>query len=152
MTARVLQTFQGQLQAVASLVVFMPLIISTGGNAGSQSATLVIRALATDQIRPTDWLAVVLKEALVGLALGAVVGMLGMFGGLFFSVHLAITVALSVLAVVTVGALLGAVMPLLIQRVGLDPAVSSTPFIASLSDVVGLLIYLTVAGVVMRAH
>ncbi len=150
LTATVMQSFEDELARALTLAIFIPLIISTGGNAGSQSATLVIRALAVDEVRPRDWAKVAIREAAVGICLGVVVGALG-FGRAFFaaemgdSVPLALVVSLSVIAVVTVGSLLGALLPLLIQRVGLDPAVSSTPFIASLSDVVGLLIYLSIA-------
>lgn len=156
LTANVMESFQGELAHVIALVVFVPLIISTGGNAGSQSATLVIRALAVDEVKPSDWVKVASREIVVGLCLGIVVGVLG-FGRAFFTgegdgaVPLALVVATSIVAVVTVGSLVGSLLPLLIQRVGLDPAVSSTPFIASLSDVVGLLIYLTIARVLMHA-
>jgi magnesium transporter len=150
LTATVMQGFQDDLARALTLAVFIPLIISTGGNAGSQSATLVIRALAVEEVRPADWAKVAIREATVGVCLGLVVGGLG-FGRAFFaaepgdSVALAVVVSTSILAVVTVGSLVGSLLPLLIQRVGLDPAVSSTPFIASLSDVVGLLIYLSIA-------
>lgn len=153
LTASVMQGFEGELSRAIMLVVFIPLIISTGGNAGSQSATLVIRALAVEEVRPADWVKVAAREALVGICLGLVVGALG-FGRAFFAtdhdaVPLAIVVASSIVAVTTVGSLLGSLLPLVIQRVGLDPAVSSTPFIASLSDVVGLLIYLSIARVML---
>lgn len=150
LTATVMQGFEEELARALTLAIFIPLIISAGGNAGSQSATLVIRALAVDEVKPRDWIKVALREAAVGICLGIVVGLLG-FGRAFFaaelgeSVPLAIVVSLSVLSVVTVGSLLGALLPLLIERAGLDPAVSSTPFIASLSDVVGLFIYLSIA-------
>ncbi len=154
MTASVMERFQTQLSHSFALMFFIPLIISTGGNAGSQSAALVIRALATDEIRPRDWMRVVVREAAVGVALGVVVGGLGFLRAFFGPLGagaLAITVGISILMVVTVGALLGSVFPLVIARLGFDPAVSSTPFIASLSDVVGLLIYLGVAEWVMHA-
>jgi magnesium transporter len=155
LTANVMEGFEAELSRALSLVVFIPLIISTGGNAGSQSATLVIRALAVQEVRPSDWVRVASRELFVGILLGLVVGVLG-FGRAFFTggvgdpVPLAIVVASSIVAVVTVGSLVGSLLPLLIQRVGLDPAVSSTPFIASLSDVVGLLIYLTIARTLLH--
>ncbi len=150
LTATVMQQFQGELRRVIELAVFVPLIISAGGNAGSQSASLVIRALAVGDAKPSDWLKVLAREAITSLALGLVVGLLG-FGRAFFAgdpgraIPLAATVSISTLAVVVVGSLVGSLLPLAIQRLGLDPAVSSTPFIASLVDVVGLLIYLSVA-------
>lgn len=153
MTASVMQSFEDALARAITLAVFIPLIISTGGNAGSQSATLVIRALAVGDVTPRDWLKVAGRELLVGVSLGLVVGALGLLRAYFASdaaaIPLAITVGLSIVLVVTVGSLLGSLLPLLIQRVGLDPAVSSTPFIASLSDVVGLLVYLGTASVLM---
>ena len=154
LTASVMERFQADLSRVIALAVFIPLIISTGGNAGSQSATLVIRALAVEEVRPSDWLRVAKRELLVGIALGAVVGLLG-FARAFFTGHfdepvrLALVVSISIVSVVIVGSLVGSLLPLVIKRAGLDPAVSSTPFIASLSDVVGLLIYLGIARVLL---
>jgi magnesium transporter len=153
LTANVMQSFEGQIQRVVVLAVFIPLIISTGGNAGSQSATLIIRALSLEEVRPSDWLRVLGRELLTGLALGVVVGLLGFARAWFAAdesaLQLATVVSVSILAVVTVGSLVGSLLPLLIQRVGLDPAVSSTPFIASLSDVIGLLVYLGIASALL---
>lgn len=153
LTASVMQSFEGALERAITLAVFIPLIISTGGNAGSQSATLIIRALAVGDIVPRDWLKVAGRELLIGICLGLVVGVLGVgrayFAGDADAIPLAMTVGISIVMVVTVGSLLGALLPLLIQRVGLDPAVSSTPFIASLSDVVGLMVYLGTATLLM---
>jgi magnesium transporter len=154
LTASVMEGFEDELRTVIALAVFVPLIISSGGNAGSQSASLVIRALATGQVQPRQWLRVLGREAVVSVALGLVLGVLG-FGRAFFTgqagepVPLALVVCISTIAVVVVGSLVGSLLPMAIQRVGLDPAVSSTPFIASLSDVVGLLIYLSVAKVIL---
>lgn len=150
LTASVMEHFEGAIHELAVLAVFLPLIISTGGNAGSQSASLVIRALATEEVRPRDWLRVLRRELAVGIALGLVVGVLGFVRAFFTAdageaLSFAAVVSVSIVGVVTVGSLVGALLPLIIQRVGLDPAVSSTPFIASLSDVVGLLIYLSIA-------
>jgi magnesium transporter len=153
LTANVMQSFEGEIQRVVILTVFIPLIISTGGNAGSQSATLIIRALSLDEVKPSDWLRVLGRELLTGLALGVVVGGLGFARAWLAADHeafqLAIVVSTSIVAVVTVGSLVGSLLPLLIQRVGLDPAVSSTPFIASLSDVIGLLVYLGIASAML---
>lgn len=153
LTANVMQSFEGALQRVIVLAVFIPLIISTGGNAGSQSATLIIRALSLHEVQPRDWVRVLVRELGVGLALGAVVGVLGFCRAYFASDHqaleLAFVVSTSIVSVVTVGSLVGSLLPLLIQRIGLDPAVSSTPFIASLSDVIGLLVYLGIASAIL---
>ena len=154
LTATVMERFQMELARVVQLAVFVPLIISAGGNAGSQSASLVIRALAVGEAEPSDWLKVLTRESVTSVSLGLVVGVLG-FGRAFFTggeqaLPLAATVSLSTLSVVVVGSLVGSLLPLAIQRVGLDPAVSSTPFVASVVDVVGLLLYLTIAGAVMN--
>jgi magnesium transporter len=154
LTATVMERFESELRTVIELVVFVPLIISSGGNAGSQSASLMIRALAVGDVKPADWARVLGREALTSLALGLVLGALG-FGRAFFTGQgegawsLAATVSLSTLSVVVVGSLVGSMLPIIIQRLGFDPAVSSTPFIASLVDVVGLLIYLTIAQIVL---
>lgn len=154
LTANVMHSFEGQLERVIELAMFIPLIISTGGNAGSQSATLVIRALSLGEVRPGDWMRVLGREALAGVALGLVVGVLGFARAYFASeehaLALALVVSISILSVVMVGSLVGSLLPLLIQKVGLDPAVSSTPFIASLSDVIGLLVYLGVATALLH--
>jgi magnesium transporter len=135
---------------IAPLLWFVPVIISSGGNSGSQSASLMIRALATGEVRPRDFGRVIVREAAMGLTLGVILGVCGVGRALAWSATrtLAVvgTVSLTIVAVVTFGAVLGAGLPLLLRRLGLDPAVSSTPFIASLSDVAGLLIYLAVAS------
>ena len=154
LTATVMEQYQGQLARVIELAVFVPLIISAGGNAGSQSASLIIRALAIGDVEPKDWARVFGREVVTSLALGLVLGVLG-FARAYFTpgdagaLQLAATVSCATLSVVVVGSLVGSLLPLAIQRVGLDPAVSSTPFIASVVDVVGLLIYLSVAGVML---
>lgn len=153
LTANVMQSFSDEIERVVTLAVFIPLIISTGGNAGSQSATLIIRALSLHEVEPKDWLRVLGRELLVGISLGLVVGVLGFARAYFASdtdaILLAIVVSVSIVAVVLVGSLTGSLLPLVIQRLGLDPAVSSTPFIASLSDVVGLLVYLGIASAIL---
>ena len=153
-TATVMERSQETLQTVIALAVFVPLIISSGGNAGSQSASLVIRALAVGEVEARDWMRVLGRESLTSLALGGVLAALG-FARVFFldggpdPVPLALTVSLSILAVVVMGSLVGSLLPIGIQRVGLDPAVSSTPFIASLVDVLGLLVYLSMARLIL---
>jgi magnesium transporter len=155
LTASVMERFEDELATAITLAVFVPLIISSGGNSGSQSASLIIRALATGDVEPSDWFKVLARELVVSVALGLVLGALG-----FLRAYLAaepgddawvigLAVSVSTIGVVLVGSLVGSLLPLAIQRVGLDPAVSSTPFIASLVDVVGLLIYLTVAGAIL---
>ncbi len=153
LTATVMEHYAARLSAAITLAVFVPLIISSGGNSGSQSAALIIRALALGDVTPADWKRVLGRELVVSLALGMVLGVLGFarayLAGDGDALELGFAVSLSTLGVVMVGSLVGSLLPLAIQRVGLDPAVSSTPFIASLIDVVGLLIYLSVAGAVL---
>jgi magnesium transporter len=154
LTANVMEENRGTLEFALELAIFIPLIISSGGNAGSQSSSLLIRALAVGEVRPRDWARVLGREVFIGLALGLLLGLIG-FGRAYLAGatvppgQLATAVGLSVVAVVTMGTLIGSLLPLIIRRVGLDPAVSSTPLIASLSDVLGLLIYFGIARLVL---
>lgn len=146
-------------QAVV-LVLFVPLIISSGGNSGSQSATLVIRAMALGEVDVGDWWKVIRREVLLGLSLGLLLAVLGFLrialgarlgGG--YGEHWALVglaVGVSLICVVLWGVLVGSMLPFLLRRLGADPATSSNPFIATICDVTGLLIYFTVASLVMR--
>ncbi len=153
LTASVMNKHEADMAAVVELVIFIPLIISSGGNSGSQSSSLIIRALAVGEVVPADWVRILVREAGIGLVLGLVLGIVGFVRALVIgSAHafeLALSVSISVLAVVTVGTLVGSLLPLAIKRVGLDPAVSSTPFIASLVDVLGLLVYFSIARMIL---
>jgi magnesium transporter len=152
LTASVMHSYERELAVLVDLVIFIPLIISSGGNAGSQSSSLVIRAMAVGEVRPTDWARILVREAGIGLVLGVVLGVLGFLRayltGAEQALRIAAAVAVSVVSVVTTGTLVGSLLPLAIKRVGLDPAVSSTPFIASLVDVLGLLVYFSVSRIV----
>jgi magnesium transporter len=155
LTASVIRENQDFLQATLELVLFIPLIIASGGNAGSQSATLIIRAMAVGELTPRDWAKVLGRELLIGLSLGVALGFMGFAGGWFAGetvspVAIATAVGTSVLAIVTLSTMIGSLLPLLIRRVGLDPAVSSTPFIASVVDVLGLIVYFAVANVILH--
>ncbi len=153
LTATVMEEHAGTLGAMAGLVLFIPLIIATGGNSGAQSSTLIIRALAVGELTPGDWWRVMMRELGIGVALGVVLGLIGFLRAFFVGDAtarlLAITVAASIVAIVTMGTLMGSLLPLGIKRLGLDPAVSSTPFIASLVDVLGLLLYFGMANLVL---
>ena len=142
-------TSDAAIAAFVPLLWFLPLIISSGGNAGSQSASLMIRALAVGEVRPQDFVRVLSRELVIGVSLGLALSFVGVGRVLLWSdtrtFAMAATVSLSVISVVTIGALLGAGFPLLLRRLNIDPAVASTPFIASLSDVVGLVIYFEIA-------
>ncbi|MEM9864786.1 MAG: magnesium transporter [Myxococcota bacterium] len=156
LTATVMEANQSALDAARSLAIFIPLIISSGGNAGSQSSTLIIRAMAVGEATPRDWLRVLGRELAIGLSLGLLLSLMG-FGRAFLSggeveaLSLAWVVSASILAVVTLSTIIGSLLPMLIQRLGLDPAVSSTPFIASVVDVLGLLVYFGLATWILSA-
>lgn len=154
-TASAMGSFEDEISRAVVLAVFIPLIISSGGNSGSQAATLVIRAMALGQVRIRDWWRVMHREVLTGVALGGMLGAIALarvvlwealfasYGELYLWVGL--TVGLSVLGVVLWGTLSGAMLPFLLRRLGLDPANASSPFVATLVDVTGIIIYFSVA-------
>lgn len=152
-TASALQHYEGRLKTWPWLMLFIPLIMSSGGNSGNQSATLIITALSTGNIRLSDWYRIAWRELQVGLMLG---GFLAIFG--FLVVWLItedpaagthrwwpLVVPLSLIMVVTCGAFFGSMLPLIFKRLGLDPALMSNPFVAGLSDILAIVIYMTVA-------
>jgi len=159
LTATAMGFFAAEIQKAVTLALFVPLIISSGGNSGSQAATLVIRALALGEVTLRDWWRVMRREILAGLALGAILGAIGfvritlwsafsdIYGPHWFLI--AVTVTISLVGVVLWGTLTGSLMPLLMRRLGFDPAASSAPFVATLVDVTGLIIYFSVALVVL---
>jgi magnesium transporter len=142
-----LRTYNEFLDNVAWLVLFLPLVVSSGGNSGSQSATLIIRALTTKEITPAAWWAVVWRELLIGSMLGLFLGAIGYAVGLFVapSPMAALVLPITLILVVTCGTLVGSLLPLLFARVGWDPALMSTPFVACIIDIVGILVYMNVA-------
>ena len=161
LTATAMQGYNSEIERAAILAMFLPLIISSGGNSGSQATTLVIRAMALGELRLGDWFRVVRKELLSGLALGLILGMIGFFRiSLWQYLHIfdygkyhwlvALTVGSALVGVVLWGTLSGAMLPFLLRRCGLDPAASSAPFVATLVDVTGLVIYFNVALFVLR--
>mgnify|MGYP002630256043 CR=1 FL=1 len=152
-TSDALGQFEDLIQHTAILVIFLPLIISSGGNSGSQSASIVIRALALGEVSLKQAWKVVRRELGMGLVLGAMLSVIGVARALIWGdgADIAIIVGATLICVVTLGTLLGAIMPILLQRLGMDPAVSSTPFIASLSDLLGILTYFTIARFVIGA-
>lgn len=154
-TIIVLGGFQDQLQKAAVLVMFLPLVISCGGNSGSQAATLVTRALALGEISPRDWLRIVRREAISAMLLGATLSILGFLCVEFFTtighaqtdfpLRLATMVTLSIAGVVLWGTVLGSLLPLALRRLKIDPATASSPMVATLMDASGTLIYLGAA-------
>jgi magnesium transporter len=153
LTSAAMKALTDDFERIAALLWFVPLIISSGGNAGSQSATLMIRALAVDEVQPRDFAKVIGRELGMGLALGLILGVFGVGRAMAWDATRTFamvgTVSLSIVCVVTIGSTLGAGLPLLLKRLRLDPAVSSTPFIASLSDVLGLLVYYEIASLLV---
>jgi magnesium transporter len=142
-----LRSYHETINSVAWLVLFLPLVASSGGNSGGQSATLVIRALTTKEITPARWWAVVRRELLTGAALGLVLGAIGYVAACFIthSAVDALVLPVTLLLVVTCGTLIGSTLPLLFSRLGLDPALMSTPFVTVIIDVIGIVVYMNVA-------
>jgi magnesium transporter len=160
LTASAMGHYEDEIAKAVVLALFVPLIISSGGNSGSQATTLIIRAMALGEIKLRDFWRVIRKELAAGLALGAILSVIGfarilLWQRLFhtYGVHygmVAATVALSLLGVVTWGALSGSMLPFVIRRLGFDPASASAPFVATLVDVSGLLIYFNLAQLLLR--
>jgi magnesium transporter len=160
LTATAMGQFEAEIARAVVLALFVPLIISSGGNSGSQATTLVIRAMALGEVRLRDWWRVIRREVVTGLALGAILASIGLvrillWQGLFnaYGDHyflVALTVAFSLIGVVLWGAVAGSVLPFILRGLGFDPASASAPFVATLVDVTGLVIYFTVAATVLR--
>jgi magnesium transporter len=160
LTATAMGRFEDEIARAVVLALFVPLIISSGGNSGSQAASLIIRALAVGELRIRDWWQVMRREILAGLVLGGTLGVVGflritiwslispMYGPHWLLV--AVTIWVSLIGVVMWGTLTGSMLPLLLKRVGMDPAVSSAPFVATLVDVTGIFIYFEVAARILR--
>lgn len=160
LTASAMSFYEDEIARAVVLALFVPLIISSGGNTGSQASTLVIRAMALEEVRLRDLWRVARRELAAGLALGTILGTLGFLRIVVWHAvvptygdyHLLIgaTVFVSLLGVVTFGALTGSLLPFLLRRFGFDPASASAPFVATLVDVTGLLIYFSVASALLR--
>ena len=160
LTATAMGFYEDQLQAALVLAIFMPLIISSGGNTGSQAATLIIRALTLDEVRLRDWWRVMRREILSGLIIGGILGTLGFLrigagewlNGSYGAAwpYLGLTIGLSLMGIVLWGTLSGSLLPFALKRLGIDPATSSAPLVATLVDVTGLVIYFSVATVVLK--
>ncbi|MGC8968220.1 MAG: magnesium transporter [Thermus sp.] len=151
-TSSILQRFENVLEAVTALAFYVPVLLGTGGNTGNQSATLIIRALATRDLDLKDWRRVFLKEVGVGLLLGLTLSLL-LLGKVYWDGHPLLLPVVGVSLVLTVffANLVGALLPFLLRRLGVDPALVSNPLVATLSDVTGLLIYLSVARLLLEA-
>lgn len=154
-TASAMAFFEDEIAKAVVLALFVPLIISSGGNSGSQAATLVVRAMALGEVTIKDWYFVIKRELLTGLSLGSILAVIGflriyawqmashIYGDYWF--YVAITVSISLIGVVMWGTLTGSMLPFILKKLGFDPASSSAPFVATLVDVTGLIIYFSVA-------
>ncbi|UFN49712.1 magnesium transporter [Roseomonas sp. OT10] len=160
LTASAMQHFEDELEKAVVLTLFIPLIMSSGGNSGSQATSLLIRALALGEVKLRDWWRVALRELPTGLTLGGILAILGMTRvtawqmiGLYdYGPHwplVALTVGTALVGIVTFGSLAGSMLPFLLKRLGFDPASASAPFVATLVDVMGLIIYFTVAMAIL---
>jgi magnesium transporter len=160
LTATAMGQFETEIARAVVLALFVPLIISSGGNSGSQATTLVIRAMALGEVRLRDWWRVIRREVVTGLGLGLILATIGLirillWQGLFnaYGEHyllVASTVALSLVGVVLWGSLAGSILPFILRGLGFDPASASAPFVATLVDVTGLVIYFTIAAVLLQ--
>ena len=161
LTTSAMQGFQGELEKAIVLTLFIPLIMSSGGNSGSQATSLLIRALALRELRLIDWWRVALRELPTGIMLGSILGVIGIaritfwqvFGLYDYGPHwilVAITVGAALVGIVTFGSMVGSMLPFLLRAVGFDPAAASAPFVATLVDVTGLVIYFGVAALILR--
>lgn len=161
LTATAMGHFEAEIAKAVVLALFVPLIISSGGNSGSQATSLIIRALALRELKLRDWWRVAVRELPSGVTLGAILGTVGVirivlwqqlgwydYGGHW--VLVALTVGLALVGVVTFGSLTGSMLPFALKRLGFDPASASAPFVATLVDVTGLIIYFTVAALILR--
>lgn len=161
LTATAMSFFEDEIAKAIVLALFVPLIISSGGNSGSQASTLIIQAMALGEVYIADWWRVLRREILSGLMLGTVLGIIGFFRIQIWShffpkvygehtLPVAITVGISLVGVVLWGTLSGSMLPILLKKLGADPATSSAPFVATLVDVTGLIIYFSFAYLFLR--
>ena len=160
LTANAMSQFEDEIAQAVVLALFVPLIISSGGNAGSQASTIVIRAMAVGELRLSDWWRVMHREIFTGFMLGSILCLIGIARIViwqhFFHTYgehywlIAATVGITLLGIVLWGTVAGSIMQFILRRVGFDPASASTPFIATLVDVTGLILYFSVASLILR--
>ncbi len=159
-TTTAMSFFEHEIDKAVVLALFIPLIVSSGGNSGSQASTLIIRALALGEITLRDWWRIMRREIMTGLLLGVILGVIGFARistwSLFTDIYgphwmlIGLTIGVSVCGVVLWGSVMGSMMPILLKRLGFDPATSSAPFIATLVDVTGLIIYFSFAALILK--
>jgi magnesium transporter len=160
LTASAMSLFEDEITKVVILALFVPLIISSGGNTGSQASTLIVRAMALGEVTLKNWLTIISREFKVGVVLGVILGIIGFlrvvvwaqftnfYGDHYFDIGLVI--GFSLMGVVLWGNVIGSLFPLILKKLGFDPAVSSAPFVATFVDVTGLLIYFTAASILLK--
>ena len=159
-TASAMSIFENEIAKAVVLALFIPLIVSSGGNSGAQASTLIIRALALGEVTIRDWWRIMRREIITGFFLGLILGIIGFarvgtwnYFTNIYGVHwilIGLTIGFSVGAVVLWGSVMGSMMPLILKRLGFDPATSSAPFIATMVDVTGLIIYFSLAALFLR--
>jgi magnesium transporter len=160
LTASAMQHFEGELEKAIVLTLFVPLIMSSGGNSGSQATSLIIRALALGELKLSDWWRVLLRELPTGIVLGTILGLVGFARivlwqktGLYdYGEHwvlVGVTIFTALIGIVTFGSLAGSMLPFILQKLRLDPASASAPLVATLVDVSGLVIYFSVALLIL---
>jgi len=160
LTATAMSHYEHEIERAVMLALFVPLIMSSGGNSGSQASTLIVRALAVGDVKLRDWFRIMRRELITSFLLGLLLASIGLtriliWSKVFHSYEghgpiLGVTVAISLVGVVMFGSLSGSMLPFVLRRLGLDPASASAPFVATLVDVTGLVIYFTVASIVLR--
>jgi magnesium transporter len=160
LTSVTLQQYEQSLSQLTILMFFFPLIVSSGGNSGSQAATLVIRAMALQEVQLSDWYKVLLRELVSGFFLGLTLGIFACILLQFWTIDVSVlnnvtafqiilTVSISVVGTVMIGTIVGSMLPFILRRIGLDPAMSSTPFVATLADITGVIVYFSIAQLLL---
>ena len=161
LTASAMQFFQSEIESATVLALFIPLIMSSGGNSGSQASTLIIQAMALNELTIKDWWKVMRRELLTGFLLGLILGLIGLLRiAIWQNLHIfdygehwniiALTISCSLIGIVLWGSLMGSMLPILLKRLKLDPAASSAPFVATLVDVTGIVIYFSIAYLFLK--
>lgn len=159
-TATAMGHYEDEIARAVVLALFVPLIMSSGGNSGSQATTLIIRAMALGEVRLSDWWRVMARELVSGIMLGVILGTVGLLRIALWPARLtlygehydilAVAIGCSLIGIVTWGTMMGAMLPLILKRIGIDPAIASAPFVATLVDVTGLVIYFSVASIFLK--
>ena len=151
-TSTILKRYEDVIQTVIALNMFIPMLTGSGGNAGSQASTLVIRAMATHDIEPSDWLKVVLKEITVGLICGIALGLVAFLKCYFFdkvTLDIALVVALTIISIVVLAKAIGSLLPIVAEKFGADPAIMASPLITTIVDSLGLIVYFNIAQMIL---